>query len=49
MDAEKAKLELVVGMFVLIGLISLAYLSVKLGKLEVIGGHRYEVTAEFTS
>jgi phospholipid/cholesterol/gamma-HCH transport system substrate-binding protein len=49
MDAEKAKLELVVGMFVLIGMICLAYLSVKLGKLEVIGGHRYEVTAEFTS
>lgn len=49
MDMEKAKLELVVGVFVLIGVICLAYLSVKLGKLEVIGGHRYEVTAEFTS
>jgi phospholipid/cholesterol/gamma-HCH transport system substrate-binding protein len=49
MDMEKAKLELIVGVFVLIGLICLTYLSVKLGKLEVIGGHLYEVTAEFTS
>ncbi len=49
MDMEKAKLELIVGVFVLIGLVCLAYLSVKLGKLEVIGGHLYEVTAEFTS
>lgn len=46
---EKAKLELMVGIFVLVGIVCLGYLSIKLGKLEVIGGNRYEVEAEFTS
>lgn len=46
---ERAKLELVVGVFVLVGLACLAYLSIKLGKLEVIGGSNYEVEAEFMS
>ena len=32
---EKTKLEMVVGVFVLIGMVCLAYLSIKLGKLEV--------------
>ena len=44
---EKAKLELVVGIFVLVGIACLAYLSIKLGKLEVIGGDVYEVEAQF--
>jgi phospholipid/cholesterol/gamma-HCH transport system substrate-binding protein len=46
---EKTKLELVVGVFVLVGLVCLAYLSVKLGKLELIGGNVYEVEAQFNS
>ena len=46
---EKTKLELIVGAFVLVGIICLAYLSIKLGKLEVIGGDRYEVEAQFDS
>ncbi len=46
---ERAKLELIVGVFVLIGLACLGYLSIKLGKLEVIGGNNYLVDAEFTS
>lgn len=45
----KTKLELVVGVFVLVGILCLGYLSIKLGKLEVIGGSLYEVLAEFTS
>jgi phospholipid/cholesterol/gamma-HCH transport system substrate-binding protein len=45
----KAKLELVVGVFVLIGILCLGYLSIKLGKLEVIGVHQYDVHAEFAS
>lgn len=45
----KSKLELVVGMFVLVGIISLGYLSIKLGKLEIIGGDLYEVDALFNS
>jgi phospholipid/cholesterol/gamma-HCH transport system substrate-binding protein len=46
---EKAKLELAVGAFVLLGLICLGYLSLKLGKLEVLGGQAYELQAEFDS
>ncbi len=43
------KLELIVGVFVLVGILCLAYLSIKLGKLEVIGGDRYEVEAQFNT
>ncbi|HET9963011.1 MAG TPA: outer membrane lipid asymmetry maintenance protein MlaD [Nitrospiraceae bacterium] len=46
---ERARLELIVGLFVLVGLACLGYLSIKLGKLEVIGGNNYLVDAEFTS
>ncbi len=46
---EKTRLELVVGAFVLVGIICLGYLSIKLGKLEVIGGDLYEVNAQFNS
>jgi phospholipid/cholesterol/gamma-HCH transport system substrate-binding protein len=46
---EKAKLEMIVGIFVLIGVVSLGYLSIKLGKLELIGGDVYEVDALFNS
>lgn len=46
---EKAKLEMVVGVFVFIGILCLAYLSIKLGKLEMIGGDVYEVEAHFNS
>lgn len=46
---ENTKLELVVGAFVLVGILCLGYLSIKLGKLEVIGGDLYEVNALFNS
>jgi phospholipid/cholesterol/gamma-HCH transport system substrate-binding protein len=46
---EKTKLEIVVGVFVLVGILCLGYLSIKLGKLEMIGGDVYEVEAQFNS
>jgi phospholipid/cholesterol/gamma-HCH transport system substrate-binding protein len=46
---EKAKLEFIVGIFVLVGLVCLGYLSIKLGKLELIGGNVYEVVAQFNT
>ena len=46
---EKAKLELVVGLFVLAGIVCLGYLAVKLGKLELVGGDVYEVQAQFNT
>ncbi|MEJ2684134.1 MAG: outer membrane lipid asymmetry maintenance protein MlaD [Candidatus Sulfobium sp.] len=44
---RKIDMELVVGVFLLIGMFSLAYISVKLGKLEVLGGGGYTVVADF--
>ena len=49
METERVKLELIVGVFVLVGVVCLGYLSIRLGKLEVIGGNTYDVEAQFTS
>jgi phospholipid/cholesterol/gamma-HCH transport system substrate-binding protein len=46
---KKAGLETIVGFFVLIGIACLAYLSIKLGKMEIIGGDFYRVRGEFDS
>ena len=43
------KLEMTVGIFMLIGMFCLAYISVKLGKMELVGGDYYAVTAKFDS
>jgi phospholipid/cholesterol/gamma-HCH transport system substrate-binding protein len=44
---NKINLETAVGFFLLIGIFSLAYISVKMGKLEVLGSKGYTVYAEF--
>ncbi len=46
---ERGRIEFVVGVFVLIGLLCLGYLAIKLGKLELIGGDYYELHADFSS
>ncbi|GLI40101.1 outer membrane lipid asymmetry maintenance protein MlaD [Geobacter hydrogenophilus] len=46
---KKVTLELIVGIFVAIGILCLGWLSVKLGKMELVGGDHYEVYAEFDS
>lgn len=46
---ERGKLEFVVGLFVLVGIVCLGYLAIKLGKLELVGGDYYELTADFSS
>ena len=46
---KKVHLETVVGIFVLVGILCLGYLSIKLGKMEVLGGDYYEVYGEFDS
>lgn len=46
---KKFDIEIAVGIFVLVGILSLGYLSIKLGKLEVIGARGYTVYAEFTN
>ncbi|HAM53572.1 MAG TPA: outer membrane lipid asymmetry maintenance protein MlaD [Nitrospiraceae bacterium] len=44
---KKYNLELAVGFFLLIGIICLGYISVKLGRLQFIGGEHYTVYADF--
>jgi phospholipid/cholesterol/gamma-HCH transport system substrate-binding protein len=39
--------EVVVGFFLLLGLLALGYLAIKLGKMEVVGGRGYTVHATF--
>lgn len=46
---NRATLEIVVGLFVLAGILCLGYLSVRLGKLELINGDHYRVSALFDS
>jgi phospholipid/cholesterol/gamma-HCH transport system substrate-binding protein len=46
---RKIDLELIVGLFLLIGIIALSYISVKLGKMEWVGGGGYQVVAVFSS
>ena len=46
---QRLNIETAVGLFVLLGIASLAWLSVKLGKLEIVGGDYVPVHAEFAS
>ncbi len=46
---NSAKLELTVGIFMLIGILCLGYLSIRLGKMELIGGNYYHISALFDS
>lgn len=43
------KLEMMVGAFMLIGILCLGYVSIKLGKMEIMGGNFYSVVASFDS
>jgi phospholipid/cholesterol/gamma-HCH transport system substrate-binding protein len=44
-----AKLEMTVGVFMLVGILCLGYISIKLGKMEIMGGDYYTVSADFDS
>lgn len=46
---KKIDLELTVGIFVLIGILCLAYLSIKIAKEELGGGKGYEIYAIFSN
>jgi len=46
---KKFDLELAVGFFMIIGIICLGYLSIKLGKMEVLGDEGYEIQAIFSN
>lgn len=46
---KKIDLELIVGLFLVVGIIALSYVSVKLGRMEWVGGGGYQVAAVFPS
>lgn len=46
---KKLSLDTAVGIFVLVGIICLSYLSIRLGKVELFGGDNYRVAALFDS
>jgi phospholipid/cholesterol/gamma-HCH transport system substrate-binding protein len=46
---KSVKLEMMVGLFVLTGLLALAWLSIKLARMEVVGGDHFPIHAQFSS
>lgn len=46
---KKSSVEFAVGIFVLIGILCVGYLTVRLGKMELIGGNYYTLDARFQS
>jgi phospholipid/cholesterol/gamma-HCH transport system substrate-binding protein len=46
---KKYSMETIVGIFVFIGLLCVGYLTIKLGKMELIGGDNYIMYARFNS
>jgi phospholipid/cholesterol/gamma-HCH transport system substrate-binding protein len=46
---KRVNLETTVGLFLLVGIACLAYLSLRLGKLEIVGDDYVPVLAEFSS
>ena len=46
---KKSSIETSVGMFVLIGILCVGYLTVKLGKMELLGDNYYSIYADFNS
>jgi len=46
---RKFGVETAVGLFLVVGILCLGYLSIRLGKLELVGGDDVPVTAEFST
>lgn len=46
---NQTRTEVIVGAFVLVGIICLGYLAIRLGKLELLGNRGYVVYADFAS
>ena len=46
---KKTSIEIAVGVFVLIGILCVAYLTIRLGKMELLGGNYYILNARFQS
>ncbi len=46
---DRAKLNLGVGVFMILGILALGYLSIKLGRVSFLGGSGYLLTVDFPS
>ena len=46
---ERTKVNVVVGLFLVLGILALGYLSIRLGRVSFLGGAGYLVTADFPS
>ncbi len=46
---KKSSVEMSVGIFVIIGIVCVGYLTIKLGKMELIGDNYYSIYAKFDS
>ena len=46
---KRSGLDMAVGVFVILGILALGWLSIRLGKVELWGGGNYTVTADFPS
>lgn len=46
---ERSRVNIAVGLFVLIGIVALTYLSIQLGRVSFLGATGYVVTADFPS
>ena len=44
---KKPSVEIAIGLFVVVGLVCLGYLTIKLGKMELLGADYYQVSAKF--
>ena len=46
---ERSRANIAVGVFVILGMVALGYLSIKLGQVSFLGGRGYVVTVDFPS
>jgi len=46
---ERTKVNVAVGLFLVLGILALGYLSIRLGRVSLLGGAGYLVTADFPS
>jgi len=46
---ERSKVNIAVGIFVILGIVALGYLSISLGQISFLSGSGYYVTADFPS
>ena len=49
MEMKKYKIETIVGIFVVLGLLCISYMTVKLGKISFLSDDSYPITAKFVS